>query len=144
DGTVPGPELRVRQGDPLRLVVNNKLGEDTTVHWPRYSPAKCDGWGARPHAEADPSRRELFLRVHAARCWHLLVSPTCRHAATDWPRACWRIDRRGTRTGCGRSRPPVVHRRLAAGRNWTDHTRLRQSRGSRNVWSYRQYRHGKW
>jgi len=33
DGTVPGPELRVRQGDPLRLVVNNKLGEDTTVHW---------------------------------------------------------------------------------------------------------------
>jgi FtsP/CotA-like multicopper oxidase with cupredoxin domain len=33
DGTVPGPEHRVRQGDPLRLVVNNKLGEDTTVHW---------------------------------------------------------------------------------------------------------------
>ena len=33
DGTVPGPELRVRQGDPLRLVVRNKLGEDTTVHW---------------------------------------------------------------------------------------------------------------
>jgi FtsP/CotA-like multicopper oxidase with cupredoxin domain len=33
DGTVPGPELRVRKGDPLRLVVNNKLGEDTTVHW---------------------------------------------------------------------------------------------------------------
>jgi len=33
DGTVPGPELRVRQGDPLRLVVSNKLGEDTTVHW---------------------------------------------------------------------------------------------------------------
>jgi FtsP/CotA-like multicopper oxidase with cupredoxin domain len=33
DGTVPGPELRVRHGDPLRLVVNNKLGEDTTVHW---------------------------------------------------------------------------------------------------------------
>jgi FtsP/CotA-like multicopper oxidase with cupredoxin domain len=33
NGTVPGPELRVRQGDPLRLVVNNKLGEDTTVHW---------------------------------------------------------------------------------------------------------------
>jgi len=33
DGTVPGLELRIRQGDPLRLVVNNKLGEDTTVHW---------------------------------------------------------------------------------------------------------------
>src|SRR5713101_4065300 len=33
DGTVPGPEMRVRQGDPVRIVVTNKLGEDTTVHW---------------------------------------------------------------------------------------------------------------
>src|SRR5437879_8784527 len=32
-GTVPGPEVRIRQGDPVRFVVNNKLGEDTTVHW---------------------------------------------------------------------------------------------------------------
>ena len=33
NGTVPGPEIRVRQGAPVRIVVNNKLGEDTTVHW---------------------------------------------------------------------------------------------------------------
>src|SRR5439155_7152875 len=33
DGTVPGPEIRIRQGDPVRVVVSNKLGEDTTVHW---------------------------------------------------------------------------------------------------------------
>src|SRR5712671_3712150 len=33
DGTVPGPELRVRQGERVRVVVSNKLGEDTTVHW---------------------------------------------------------------------------------------------------------------
>src|SRR5918911_5429917 len=33
DGTVPGPELRVRQGEPLRITVVNKLGEDSTVHW---------------------------------------------------------------------------------------------------------------
>jgi FtsP/CotA-like multicopper oxidase with cupredoxin domain len=32
NGTVPGPELRVRQGDPVRVVVSNNLGEDTTVH----------------------------------------------------------------------------------------------------------------
>src|SRR5258707_8204610 len=31
-GTVPGPEFRVRQGNPVRVVVSNKLGEDTTVH----------------------------------------------------------------------------------------------------------------
>jgi FtsP/CotA-like multicopper oxidase with cupredoxin domain len=33
DGTVPGSEIRVRQGDQVRVVVSNKLGEDTTVHW---------------------------------------------------------------------------------------------------------------
>jgi FtsP/CotA-like multicopper oxidase with cupredoxin domain len=33
DGSVPGPELRVRQGDRVRVVMSNKLGEETTVHW---------------------------------------------------------------------------------------------------------------
>jgi FtsP/CotA-like multicopper oxidase with cupredoxin domain len=33
DGTVPGREIRVRQGDPVRVVVGNELPEDTTVHW---------------------------------------------------------------------------------------------------------------
>src|SRR5439155_18507772 len=33
DGIVPGPELRVRQGEPVRITVVNKLDEDTTVHW---------------------------------------------------------------------------------------------------------------
>ena len=33
EGAVPGPELRVRQGKPVRITVINKLGEDTTVHW---------------------------------------------------------------------------------------------------------------
>lgn len=33
DGKVPGPELRVRQGDRLRVAVENRLEEETTVHW---------------------------------------------------------------------------------------------------------------
>lgn len=33
EGSVPGPELRVRQSQPVRIVVSNKLDEDTTVHW---------------------------------------------------------------------------------------------------------------
>jgi len=44
DGTVPGPEMRVRQGDPVRIVVTNKLGEDTTVHWHGIRlPNRMDG-----------------------------------------------------------------------------------------------------
>ena len=33
NGRVPGPELRVRQGERVRIVVANKLSEPTTVHW---------------------------------------------------------------------------------------------------------------
>jgi FtsP/CotA-like multicopper oxidase with cupredoxin domain len=33
DGLVPGPTLRLRQGEPARIVVDNRLDEDTTVHW---------------------------------------------------------------------------------------------------------------
>lgn len=32
-GQVPGPELRIRQGDRLRIAVTNDLAEETTVHW---------------------------------------------------------------------------------------------------------------
>ncbi len=32
-GMFPGPLLRVRQGQPVRIVVENRLDEDTTVHW---------------------------------------------------------------------------------------------------------------
>jgi FtsP/CotA-like multicopper oxidase with cupredoxin domain len=32
NGTVPGPELRVRQGDRLRITVENALAEETTLH----------------------------------------------------------------------------------------------------------------
>ena len=33
DGRVPGPEIRVRQGERVRITVTNGLREETTVHW---------------------------------------------------------------------------------------------------------------
>jgi FtsP/CotA-like multicopper oxidase with cupredoxin domain len=33
NGDVPGPVLRVRQGTPFRTTVENRLAENTTVHW---------------------------------------------------------------------------------------------------------------
>jgi FtsP/CotA-like multicopper oxidase with cupredoxin domain len=33
NGAVPGPEIRVRQGERLRIAVENQLAEETTVHW---------------------------------------------------------------------------------------------------------------
>jgi FtsP/CotA-like multicopper oxidase with cupredoxin domain len=43
-GRVPGPEIRVRQGEPVRIIVENKLNEETTVHWHGIrSPIGMDG-----------------------------------------------------------------------------------------------------
>ena len=33
NGAVPGPEIRIRQGDRVRIFVENGLEEETTVHW---------------------------------------------------------------------------------------------------------------
>src|SRR6266853_3321405 len=33
DGRVPGPPIRLRQGEPVRITVENALADDTTVHW---------------------------------------------------------------------------------------------------------------
>jgi len=33
DGRVPGPEIRIRQGERLRVLVENRLPDETTVHW---------------------------------------------------------------------------------------------------------------
>jgi FtsP/CotA-like multicopper oxidase with cupredoxin domain len=33
DGEIPGRILRLRQGKPVRIVVENRLDEDTTIHW---------------------------------------------------------------------------------------------------------------
>jgi FtsP/CotA-like multicopper oxidase with cupredoxin domain len=33
NGTVPGPEIRVTEGDKVRVIVTNELPESTAVHW---------------------------------------------------------------------------------------------------------------
>jgi FtsP/CotA-like multicopper oxidase with cupredoxin domain len=33
DGSVPGPEIRLRQGERIRVVAGNRLPKDTTIHW---------------------------------------------------------------------------------------------------------------
>jgi FtsP/CotA-like multicopper oxidase with cupredoxin domain len=32
-GSVPGPEIRLRQGERLRLTVENRVSQDTSIHW---------------------------------------------------------------------------------------------------------------
>ncbi len=51
-GGVPGPDIRVRQGERLRVVLENRLPEETTVHWHGVRlPNAMDGV---PHLTQDP------------------------------------------------------------------------------------------
>src|SRR5260370_41930686 len=43
DGRVPGPEIRVRQGEPVRITIENKLEQGTPVHLHRIKfPVSID------------------------------------------------------------------------------------------------------
>jgi FtsP/CotA-like multicopper oxidase with cupredoxin domain len=55
NGTVPGPLLRFRQGERLRIEVQNAIDFDTTVHWHGIRlPNAMDGV---PHLTQEPIRK---------------------------------------------------------------------------------------
>ncbi len=52
NGTIPGPTIRVAEGDRVRIVVQNDLGEATAIHWHgMILPIEQDGV---PHVTQDP------------------------------------------------------------------------------------------
>jgi FtsP/CotA-like multicopper oxidase with cupredoxin domain len=56
DGSMPGPEIRLRQGDALRVAVENRQPQDTTVHWHGLRiPNAMDG---APYVTQAPIQRE--------------------------------------------------------------------------------------
>ena len=62
NGTVPGPAIRVRQGERLQVAVENRLGEETTVHWHGLRvPNAMDGVPHLTQAPIEPG--ETFVYV---------------------------------------------------------------------------------
>lgn len=49
---VPGPEIRTRQGERLRVAIENRLAEDTTVHW--HGVRVPNGMDGVPHLTQAP------------------------------------------------------------------------------------------
>lgn len=72
NGRTPGPELRVRQGERIRVAVENRLPEETTVHWHGIRlPNAMDGV---PHLTQKPiAPSETFT-----------YELTCPDAGTFW------------------------------------------------------------
>ncbi len=61
DGTLPGPELRVREGDRLRVILENRLPEETTVHWHGLPvPNPMDGVPGVTQDPVSPGERFVY------------------------------------------------------------------------------------
>ncbi|GMA50605.1 hypothetical protein GCM10025857_19620 [Alicyclobacillus contaminans] len=57
NGSVPGPEIKVDQGDKVKIVVTNKLPEGTTVHWHGLDvPFSQDGTGGVSQPDIKPGQ----------------------------------------------------------------------------------------
>jgi FtsP/CotA-like multicopper oxidase with cupredoxin domain len=71
NGDYLGPTIRVRRGDTVRIDVENRLEETTTVHWHgAHVPAEMDGG---PHQQIPPGTvwsAEFPVRQQAATLWY--------------------------------------------------------------------------
>ena len=74
NGTTPGPTLEAMAGDRVRILVTNRLGEHTTVHWHGLIlPSGMDGVGglSQPHIEpGETYAYEFTLRQHGTHMYH--------------------------------------------------------------------------
>ena len=52
NGQVPGPEIRVREGETIRVVLKNDLPEPTTIHW--HGIPVPNGMDGVPHITQEP------------------------------------------------------------------------------------------
>jgi multicopper oxidase len=74
NGQVPGPELRVTEGDTVRVTVKNELDEPTTVHWHGVNvPSAMDGvpdTSGPPIAPGDTFTYEFVATPAGTRWYH--------------------------------------------------------------------------
>ncbi len=70
---VPGPEIRVREGDLLRIALRNELPAPTTVHWHGlHVPPAMDGPAGLNQAAVNPGEefRYEFIATPAGTRWY--------------------------------------------------------------------------
>jgi len=61
NGTVPGPMIRVTEGDQVRIVVKNELPDATTVHWHGIEvPNAMDGVPGMSQEPIDPGETFIY------------------------------------------------------------------------------------
>ena len=78
EGTVPGPVLRARRGEELRVRLINELSEPTSIHWHGVRvPNAMDGVPGLTQAPVEPgaSFEYVFRATEAGTFWYHASSP---------------------------------------------------------------------
>jgi manganese oxidase len=73
NGQVPGPELRVREGDTVRITLRNSLPVPTTIHWHGINvPNAMDGVAGLNQAPVEPGEEFVyeFVATPAGTRWY--------------------------------------------------------------------------
>jgi FtsP/CotA-like multicopper oxidase with cupredoxin domain len=74
NGSTPGPTIEVVEGDRVRFLVTNRLGEPTTIHWHgMILPNGMDGIGGltQPHIQpGETYAYEFTIRQHGTHMYH--------------------------------------------------------------------------
>lgn len=74
NGSTPGPTLEAVEGDRVRILVTNRLGEATSIHWHGlYLPSGMDGIAGLnqpPIAPGETFAYEFTLQQHGTHMYH--------------------------------------------------------------------------
>ena len=83
NGSAPGPTIQITQGDRVRIIVDNRLPEPTSMHWHGFEiPHNMDG-GPGISQDPIPPGGPLCLRVHSASGRNVLLSLAHGDAGND-------------------------------------------------------------
>jgi manganese oxidase len=77
NGRVPGPTLRARAGDRIRVIFMNRGGHAHSLHFHGTHPADMDG--LRPISNGNATIYEFDAEPYGVHLYHCHVSPVSRH-----------------------------------------------------------------
>ncbi|WP_414574714.1 multicopper oxidase domain-containing protein [Anabaena sp. CCY 9402-a] len=76
---IPGPTLRAKQGDRIRILFLNKAGHSHSLHFHGVHPADMDG--VRPVTNGNATIYEFDAEPYGVHLYHCHIEPVTRHIA---------------------------------------------------------------
>ncbi len=79
NGRIPGPTLRAKQGDRIRVLFLNNAGHSHSLHFHGVHPAEMDG--VRPISNGKATIYEFDAEPYGVHLYHCHIQPVTRHIA---------------------------------------------------------------